>query len=319
MHILHGDFTSTNIYVNTRFYLVLWSAYMSRDFDSLKSFHLLAECLSYGIAATNLNIDQTTLSRRIIKLESEIGFKLFSRGKGQISLTNSGSRFYDQTRKIVQDYNKSVIDAKLLSSSNFSSLKIGYMAFAAMEIAPKHIAHFQKKYPKIIVKLRYLNSQNQLAALENGEIDIGYIIGPIKNKNFIEISVAKERLVVLCAKDHKFKTLTEIPPTLLADQALILGDLIEWNIFRWRLEDMFEKHGVNLDVSLEATSTLAILGLVSAGLGLTIYPESIMNFIKNEDLIARPLHGDNFSIMTSVICQKNYKTSEVKSFIESLE
>lgn len=115
---------------------------MSRDFDSLKSFHLLAECLSYGIAATNLNIDQTTLSRRIIKLESEIGFKLFSRGKGQISLTNSGSRFYDQTRKIVQDYNKSVIDAKLLSSSNFSSLKIGYMAFAAMEIAPKHIAHF---------------------------------------------------------------------------------------------------------------------------------------------------------------------------------
>ena len=37
--------------MNTRFYLVLWSAYMSRDFDSLKSFHLLAECLSYGIAA----------------------------------------------------------------------------------------------------------------------------------------------------------------------------------------------------------------------------------------------------------------------------
>jgi len=291
---------------------------MSREFESLKSFHMLAECLSYGRAAANLNIDQTTLSRRIIKLEEAIGFKLFVRGKGQILLTNSGNRFYDQTRKIVQDYTKSVIDAKLLSSFNSSNLRVGYMAFAAMEIAPKHIANFQKKYPETVVKLSYLNSQNQLAALENEEIDVGYIIGPIKNKNFVEVNVAKERLVVVCAKDHNFQTLKEIPPKSLSNERLILGDLVEWNIFRWRLEDMFEKHGVNLAVSLEATSTLAILGLVSAGLGLTVYPESITSFIKNEDLIARPLQGDNFAIETSVICQKNHRRAAVDQFMDLL-
>ena len=291
---------------------------MSREFESLKSFHMLAECLSYGRAAANLNIDQTTLSRRIIKLEEAIGFKLFVRGKGQILLTSSGNRFYDQTRKIVQDYTKSVIDAKLLSSFNSSNLRVGYMAFAAMEIAPKHIANFQKKYPETVVKLSYLNSQNQLAALENEEIDVGYIIGPIKNKNFVEVNAAKERLVVVCAKDHNFQTLKEIPPKSLSNERLILGDLVEWNIFRWRLEDMFEKHGVNLAVSLEATSTLAILGLVSAGLGLTVYPESITSFIKNEDLIARPLQGDNFAIETSVICQKNHRRAAVDQFMDLL-
>ena len=54
------------------------------------------------------------------------------------------------------------------------------------------------------------------------QIDIGYIIGPIKNKNLLKL-VAKERLVVLCAKDHGSKLYRD-PPTLLADQALILGD-----------------------------------------------------------------------------------------------
>ena len=82
---------------------------------------------------------------------------------------------------------------------------------------------------------------------------------------------------------------------------------------------MFSRHKVNLPISLEATSTLAILGLVSAGLGLTIYPKSIINFIKNEGLAARPLSGDDFSIETSVICRNNDNSLETKLFMKTLK
>ena len=292
---------------------------MSHAFENLRSFHMLAECLNYGRAAANLNIDQSTLTRRINSLELSVDFKLFERTKNKTVLTESGKRFHEQTRKIVEDYKKSVREAKLLSSSNPKKLTVGYMAFAAMEIAPKHIANFKTNHPNIPLKLRYVSSQNQLAALMNEEIDIGYIIGQIRDKKFIEVVVAKERLVVLFCRGHKFENLPEIPPSLLLEEKLILGDIIEWNSFRWRLEDMFSRHKVNLPISLEATSTLAILGLVSAGLGLTIYPKSIINFIKNEGLVARPLSGDDFSIETSVICRNNDNSLETTLFMKTLK
>ncbi len=292
---------------------------MSHAFEHLRSFHMLADCLNYGRAAATLNIDQSTLTRRINNLELSIDFKLFERSKNKTVLTGAGKRFHDQTRKIVEDYEKSVREAKLLSSSHPKKLTVGYMAFAAMEIAPKHIAKFKTNHPNIPLKLRYVSSQNQLAALINEEIDIGYIIGRIRDKKFLEVVVAKERLVVLFCRGHKFEGLQEIPPNLLMQEQLILGDIIEWNSFRWRLEDMFARHKVSLPISLEATSTLAILGLVSAGLGLTIYPKSITNFIKNEGLIARPLCGEDFSIETSVICRNNDNSLETKCFMKTLK
>jgi DNA-binding transcriptional LysR family regulator len=79
--------------------------------------------------------------------------------------------------------------------------------------------------------------------------------------------------------NHRLTQAQEVRPTDLVEEDLILGDMVEWEAYRWRLNEMFAAEGMPLNTKVEASNTLALLGLVAAGLGVTVYPESLTGLL----------------------------------------
>jgi DNA-binding transcriptional LysR family regulator len=107
----------------------------------------------------------------------------------------------------------------------------------------------------------------------------------------------------------------QVRQTDLAEEDIILGDMIEWEAYRWRLNDMFSAEGVPLNIRLEASNTLAVLGLVAAGLGITIYPESLINFL-GRNVEIRPILDQGFRIQTVLVWKRANRTRAVRNFVE---
>ena len=96
---------------------------------------------------------------------------------------------------------------------------------------------------------------------------------------------------------------------------MILGDMTEWGEYRWRLADLCHGVGVALRVRIEASNTLALLGLVAAGLGVTIYPESLVGFL-GRNVEVRPIQHPEFRSETVLVWKRTNRSGPTRSFVE---
>lgn len=280
-----------------------------------RSFIVVAEELNFRRSAERLHLDQSALSRRIQKLEHILGFALFERTTREVSLTPAGRSFYEENARLLQAYVRSARTARLIAEGKTGSLRLAYMAFAATELMPFAVSRYRRLYPHVDVNLRYIRTQGQKLALAHDEIDVGYMIGPFDHSDFHSLLLAADPLYVVTPRNHRLTRLHEVSPSDLAGEDLILGDMIEWEAYRWRLNDMFSAEGVPLNTKLEASNTLALLGLVAAGLGVTIYPESLIGFL-GRSVEVRPIMHPDFRIQTILVWKRTNRTMAVRHFVD---
>lgn len=280
-----------------------------------QSFLVVAEELSFRRSAERLHIDQSALTRRIQKLERFLGFALFERTTREVSLTPAGRSFYEENARLMQNYLHSVDTARLVAEGKTGSLRVAYMAFSAIELMPQAVSRFRRLYPHVDVSLRYIRTQGQKLALAHDEIDVGYMIGPFEHSEFHSLLLRSDPLYVVTPKDHRLTRLPEVRPSDLAEEELILGDMTEWEAYRWRLNEMFSSEGVALNTGLVASNTLALIGLVAAGLGVTIYPESLIGFL-GRNVEVRPIIDPNFRIQTILVWKRTNRAKSVRHFVD---
>jgi len=283
--------------------------------ELVHSFIVVAEELNFRRGAERLNIDQSALTRRIQKLEHLVQFPLFERTTREVSLTPAGRMFYEENVRLVQMYEQSLEAAQRVAEGKIGVLRIGYMAFAATELVPDAVSRFRRSYPYVEVNLRYIRTQGQKIALARDEIDLGYMIGPFDHSEFHSLPLKSDPLYLVTPRNHRLTRLREIRPADLAGEDTILGDMAEWEAYRWKLTEMFSSEGVSLKVSLEASNTLALIGLVAAGLGVTIYPESLIGFL-GRNVEVRPLIHRDFRIDTILVWKRANRTKAVSHFVE---
>ncbi|MGH7117538.1 MAG: LysR family transcriptional regulator [Acetobacteraceae bacterium] len=248
------------------------------DTGALQSFLAVAEELNFRRAAERLHIDQSALSRRIQKLEHQLGCALFSRSTREVRLTEAGHSFYDDNRDALARLAEAVRRARRVAEGKTGHLRIAYMSFAALDVMPRAIRAFRAAHPAISVEITYLRTQGQKLALVRNEIDAGFLIGPFVHQDFATLKVNEERLLVLLPTAHRLRTQERIQMRDVAACDLILGDLVQWDFYREIIAEMFLAKGLALGAALEASSTLGILGLVAAGLGVSVYPEGVRRF-----------------------------------------
>jgi len=283
--------------------------------ENVQSFITLAEELNFRRAAEQLNLDQSALSRRIQKLESVLGFRLLERTTREVALTQAGRSFYEENAQLMRRYSDAVQTARRIAEGKSGALVVGYMAFAATELMPSAVSRFRRQHPVIDLQLRYIRTQGQKIALANDEIDLGYLIGPFEHSDYHTLTLTDEPLYVVTPHNHPLLHLPQVTPTDLAGHDVILGDMREWDEYRWRLNDLFSAEGVTLKVTLEASSTLALLGLVAAGLGVTVYPESLIGFL-GHNVELRPIMHPQFRNRTVLAWKRANRSRQVRDFVE---
>lgn len=283
--------------------------------ENVQSFLVLAQELNFRRTADRLNLDQSALTRRIQKLEQSLGFRLLERSTREVALTQVGQQFYQANSDLMRRYGDSVQAARQVAEGKSGLLRLAYMAFAATELMPGAVLRFRQAHPYIDVRLDYIRTQGQKLALANGDIDIGYMIGPFDHADFSALQLSSEPLYVVTPRNHPLLLRPKIVPADLADQPVILGNMQEWEEYRWRLNDMFSSEGIALNVALEASNTLALNGLVAAGLGVTIYPESLIGFLGRNVEVRQIMHPE-FRSRTVLVWKRSNRTPQVKAFVE---
>jgi len=257
------------------------------DLNDLVAFRGVVEQGSFRRAADSIRITQSALSRRIEKLESALGVKLFERTTRKVSLTNVGRAFLPQVERLLDD-----LDLALLSVGEGAALRTGTLTVACVPSAayyfmPHAIRSFHGQYPKIKIKLIDASANEVSAAVTSGEADFGLsFTGNLAPE--VEFSLLmEERYVIACRHDHPLAAQSSVTWAQAYQHDYITLDRSSGN--RLVLDRALPGFQVEKGSICEARHVTTALGLIEAGLGVAAVPSIALPVAPHPILTSVPL------------------------------
>lgn len=187
-------------------------------------------------AAEQLHVTQPTLSRQIAELETELGVKLFVRGKHNIVLTEDGILLKRRAQELLSLAEKTKREFLNKSENLEGTINIGGGEFLSTGVLAECVLEFQKRYPLVRYEIISGNANNIKDGIERGSLDIGLVSEPIdiRKYEFVPMPV-KEEWGILTRDDSPLATLERVAPKDLLGTRLIspVSDIAETNIGKW--------------------------------------------------------------------------------------
>ena len=237
----------------------------------LQVFATVARLLSFTRAAEALHMTQPAVTFQIRQLEEHFNTRLFDRTHNRITLTEAGALVKSHADRIMARYNEMDNEVRTLTGEVQGPLVVGASTTIGEYFIPRVVGAYQSSFPGVQVRLRIANTNGIIQMVENNEIDIGIVEGPINNKNLITSVIWDDELVMICPVDH----------ALARKDSVAIGDLLEHPFIsreegsgtREVMENYIAAQGeeaANLNIIMEFGSPESIKSAVSAGLGIAI-------------------------------------------------
>ena len=155
------------------------------DLNVIHGFLIIADVGSMGKAARQLHVSQSTLTRQIQALESEVGGALFDRTERGVVLTPAGHVFRVGVKPHVDAIGRVVEKTRQTSRGQHGALRVGYIASVAQRYLSPALRALRSSLPPVKVTLLDMTPSEQLAALRKGELDValvGFATDPIERE-----------------------------------------------------------------------------------------------------------------------------------------
>lgn len=288
---------------------------MNLELKHYRAFIVLAKTLHFGHAAERLNMAQPQLSRMIKFIEGEVGVPLFARTTRNIVLTPAGEVFLDEGCQVIKQAENALQKTRNAAEGVLGSINLGYMDFAISGPLPRILRAFRHKFPNVQIVLDHLWTEQQRASLLDRSIDIGFLIGPFENPDIASVPVHSAKLMVILPETHPLAQLAEIDLRSLAQEPFIFGTAAKWRPFRDVIDKICLDHGFLPRVVQEPFNSDAIFGLVSAQLGVTIYPERPFSMYPR-GVVAKPIANVSEQISTIAAWSKRNPSNVLRNFVE---
>lgn len=250
----------------------------------LRAFHYVAICGGFSRAAEALRLTQPAISDQVRKLEEEYDVLLFNRHKKQVTLTRSGERLLDITRRMF-DMEEQALG--LLSESR--ALRSGTLRIVAD--AAHHLLHiltrFREKYPGIKVMLTAGNTGSVVESLYSYEADVGVLGQVPDNRDFDVLKLSSTPIIAFAAAGHPLAGGAPVPLEIIARQPLVMRE--RGSKTREKLERMAAEIGVELRPVIEAEGREAVREIVASGGGVGFVSQA--EFGQDGRLVPIPIDG----------------------------
>ena len=261
--------------------------------SQLNSFCTVAEEGSFSAAAEKMYISQPSVSQHIASLEEHFGVQLFNRRKRRIRLTPEGRLLYTAAREILERLNDVTERMESLRSLETGNLNVGYTPGLDSSPVPEVFAEYASAFPGVKLHLMCANSSRLFEQLRNGDLELALAERNLQAPAEADISshiVGIQHLLFVTAGD-----------TLLPERPLAPADLQDVPFISWSEDDPFSayledfrlRHQIRLDVRAKASTPMAVIRFVAAGLGAGLVPEaSAAEGIKSGHLKELPVDID---------------------------
>ncbi|MGF1751694.1 LysR family transcriptional regulator [Vibrio cionasavignyae] len=257
------------------------------NMDQVQAFCVLAECKNYRLASERLFMTQSALTKKIQRLEAQIGSRLFERGRQGATLTLVGSTLLPDAKRLVANYEHFKELSISVAEGTCGYLNIGF-GISTYSDAPKYIAGFKNQYPKVKIALNDIPSQTQQQLIESGALHLSFMRLPVALP-LKSMTLFSDRLVVVVHEQENIdeSNLWEMLSTL---------NYLQLNPSRGRglnrqIERYLIHHDLHLEAEQEADDISTLIALVSARLGFAIVPASAQK-ISQTGIRTIPLIGE---------------------------
>ena len=247
---------------------------MSLDITRLRYFLAVAEELHFGRAAERLSIAQPALSQQIKRLEAEIGTTLFHRTRRRVELSAAGAAMVRHAHAALADVEAARTAAQRAARGEIGQLTIGFIESAAAIVIPLAVGRFRAAHPDVGLSLRELSVDAQMEGLRSRALDLGIVRGPVPDQELVIEQLVEEGLVVALPEGHPLDGRRSVSPSRVSSEPLVLLSRDVVPGLHDQVVALLQEHGPGARIAQEATSIQAVLGLVAAGLGVTLLPAS---------------------------------------------
>jgi LysR family hydrogen peroxide-inducible transcriptional activator len=241
------------------------------ELHQLRYFCAVAETGSFSRAAEQSHVSQPSLSQQILKLEDELGARLFDRLGRSVRLTNVGKTFLPRARSVLRELEAARGDVVEQKDSLGGSISVGVIPTVAPYFLPPHLTSFSRKFPQVRFTVIEEITPILLERLRAGTIDVAILALPIRGHEFETFPLLTERLFAALPRKHKLASRRALSlKDLRAEPFLLLRD---GHCFRDTAVAACDRARLHPQIIFESGQFSSLLSMVGAGIGVSIVPE----------------------------------------------
>lgn len=284
--------------------------------EQVQYFLAIKKFNGFSLAAQELCVSQSSLSKQIKALENELNTILFDRSSRVTKLTAAGEDFYKYAEKFLEEYNNIIQGMKIHSMSKKLNFKLGTIAVLTQYGLTSIIASFKNKYPNIDISIFEDENDVILNMLIKGKIDYAIIRDFNLSRDSLDVTtLAEDELVVVTSNTHPFTKKKYISFDDLKDEKFII--CAKSGVYDICIKEC-AKLGFAPNVVHNINKIETILGLVSEGLGITFMVNNVLKPFNNPNISIHPLKtpiSSNLALVTNIDSTKSNEFNTFKEFI----
>lgn len=245
-------------------------------FEQFSYFLAVAKHGSFSLAADELFISQSSLSKQIKALETDLGNLLINRKSYPITLTPAGKHFMKLAMGLTKDYKDMLFQMSQFAAYQKNSLRIGSIPVLSHYGLMTQILRFQTDNPLIRVSLHEYDQTRIWDMLQENLLDLAIIrIDMLPTENLDVIPLFSEEIVLVCPLDHKLSRKSKASITQLQEEHFVLVD--EKSEIHHLCKAVCQNSGFDPIISCTSTRHETLMDMIVEGFGISLIPKNLVN------------------------------------------
>ena len=241
------------------------------EFHQLRYVCAIADTGSFSRAAERCRVAQPSLSQQVLKLEEDLGSKLFDRLGRSVRLTEAGRAFLPHARSILHQMEAARSGVEDKRTDVRGNVAVGVIPTIAPYLMPQYVAAFSKRYPEARLRIVEETTPVLIEGLRNLSVDVAILSLPLRHKEFQIFPLRTEPLYAVLPKEHPKAGAKSIALKDLREEQFVM--LRDGHCFRDVSIAACTRAKLNPRVGFESGQFSSLLGMVAAGVGVSLVPE----------------------------------------------
>ena len=283
----------------------------------LRAFLTLAEQRNFTRAANLSHLSQPAFSALIRTLEDALGTRLFDRDTRSVQLTPEGRLFETAAQRLLDDMNGAIADLADHVERRKGRVRIAALPSLAAGWLPTVLAEFMATWPGIRVDLDDALSDACIARVRSGAADFALASsgdGTVADSDLLSRKLCSDRFHLVCRADHPLATEPKLSARKLAPWPFI--QMARHSSVRQSLDVAL--HPLRMNAVFEVEHLATVMGLVEAGLGISVVPALTLFHFRRDTLVTRPLPVGGLTRTVNIVQRREGSLSVAAQTVHDL-